>query len=85
MKMHAIDELRAFHAFLGGELSNGGADLSPEEAVDEWHDLHPDPEFLDEEAEAIQEALDDIANGDPGHPADEVIAELRARYCLPTE
>ena len=77
MKIHAIDELRAFHEFLGEKLKNGGAELSPEEAVDEWRDLHPDPEYLDEDAAAIQEALDDMANGDKGMPADEAIAELR--------
>jgi hypothetical protein len=30
------NELREFHDFLGRKLGNGGADLSPEEALDEW-------------------------------------------------
>jgi hypothetical protein len=34
-----IDELRDFHRFLGEKLGNGGAECSPEEALDEWRRL----------------------------------------------
>lgn len=83
MTPQATDELRDFHAFLGEKLKNGGADASPEEALDEWRALHPDPDLFEDDTAAIQEALDDMAAGDHGRPADEVIAELRAKYGLP--
>jgi Arc/MetJ-type ribon-helix-helix transcriptional regulator len=33
--------------------------------------------------EAIQKSIADFADGDPGRPAGEVFAELRARYNIP--
>lgn len=76
MSANSVNELNEFYVFLGDKLKNGGADLSPEEALDEWRELHPEPEF-DDATEAIQEALDDMDAGDRGRPAEEVIAELR--------
>ena len=48
--MHAASELREFHRFLSAKLENGGAELLPEEALDEWRQLHPElsEEALDE-------------------------------------
>ena len=83
MNPQATDELREFHAFLGEKLKNGSAYASPEEALDEWRALHPDPDLFADDSVAIQQALDDMAAGDRGRPADEVIAELRAKYGLP--
>lgn len=84
MKAQAIDELEAFQAFLTEKLKNGGPRPSPEEAVDEWRELHPE-EIDEEEVAAIQEALDDMAAGDRGRPADEVMAELRAKFGFPSK
>ena len=42
MPDHTIDELRAFHQFLGGKLHEESAQCSPEEALDEWRRQHPD-------------------------------------------
>jgi hypothetical protein len=80
-----INELRDFQQFLAEKLSNGGADLSPEEAVDEWRRLNPDPESFDKEVAAIQQALDDIANGDPGTPFEEFDREFRKRHNIPAK
>jgi antitoxin ParD1/3/4 len=41
------------------------------------------PTDEDDDLRAIQEALDDLEGGDPGRPAEEVFAELRARYNSP--
>ena len=38
------DDLRDFHHFLGEKLNADGAILSPEEALDEWRRLHPEPQ-----------------------------------------
>jgi len=78
------DELRAFHRFVGEKLKNGGAGLSPEEALEEWREQHPEVEFEDD-TQAIQAALDDMANGDVGRPYEEVMAEIRAKYGLPPQ
>jgi hypothetical protein len=79
----ANEELRGFHQFLGEKLKNGGAHLSPEEALDEWRDQHPEGVEFEDDTEAIEEALEDMANGDTGRPFDEVMAEIRAELNLP--
>ena len=43
------EELRAFHRFLTEKLDTDGTDLSPEEALDEWRQLHPQSQALDED------------------------------------
>ncbi len=82
MSPQTASDLQGFHKFLGEKLRNGGGHLSPEEALDEWRQVHPDLEFLDEETAAIQEAIDDMENGDQGRDVDEVLAELRKKYGL---
>jgi len=80
-----VDEPHDFHQFLGEKLTNGGADVSPEEALDEWRRLRPDSQGLADEVAAIQEALDDMANGDAGIPFDEFDREFRRRHNLPAK
>jgi hypothetical protein len=72
-------ELHDFYRFLGEKLKNGGVLLSPELALAEWRDQHPQGVEFEDDSEAIQEALDDMANGDRGVPADEFLAALRRR------
>ena len=84
MNASQTTELHEFYRFLTTKLSNGGADLSPEEAVDEWRELHPEPEIDEKEVAAIQEAIDDMVAGDRGRPADEVIADLRKLLGMPS-
>ena len=79
------NELRDFHDFLGRKLSHGGADLSPEEALDEWRGTHPESQALADEAAAIREALQDMANGDVGVPFEKFDREFRARHNLPAK
>ncbi len=76
-------ELDEFHKFLGHHLRNGGARLSPEEALDEWRRLHPDHDANDEDVAAIREALDDLANGDQGMLFEDFDREFRKRHGLP--
>jgi hypothetical protein len=84
MPTEMTDELRAFHRFLSEKLSNDGIDLSPEEALDEWRRLHPQAQASDEDAGAIQEALDDVGNGDRGIPFDEFDRDFRKQHNVPT-
>jgi hypothetical protein len=83
MPAEVLEELRAFHRFLTDKLSASGIDLSPEEALDEWRRLHPQPEVLDEEVAAIREALDDRANGDRGIPFEQFDRDFRNRHNFP--
>ena len=39
----------------------------------------------DEELRAIEEALDDVENGDQGIPLDEAFASLRAKFNIPAD
>ena len=78
-------ELREFHNFLADKLSNGGADLSPEEALDEWRQLHPEEQATSEDLAAIQEALDDMAKGERGIPFEEFDRDFRKRHNLPVK
>src|SRR5439155_26265117 len=79
------NELRDFHEFLGEKLSNSGVSLSPEEALDEWREQHPESQELTDDVAAIKEALDDMANGDAGMPFDDFDREFRRRHQLPAK
>jgi hypothetical protein len=41
------------------------------------------PADAEDTVAALQEALDDMANGERGRSADELIAEIRSQYGLP--
>jgi hypothetical protein len=83
MKSEATSELREFHTFLNEKLRNGGAHLSPEEALAEWRKDHPDLEDTEDDLTAIKEALDAVANGDKGVPLDEFDREFRRTNNIP--
>jgi hypothetical protein len=82
MNVQHLDDLRDFHQFVGDKVNNGGASLSPEEVLDEWRMLHPDPESIAEDVAAIQEAIDDMENGEKGIPFEEFDRSFRARHNL---
>ena len=81
---HVIDELRTFHAFVAQKLDNGGATLTPEEALDQWRMSHPDPEDFENSVAAVRKALSDMAAGDQGRPVVGFVADLRIRHKLPS-
>jgi hypothetical protein len=83
MNTPSTNDLRGFHQFVGDKVNNGGASMSPEEVLDEWRTLHPDPESVADDVTAIQEAIDDIENGEMGIPFEEFDRAFRARHDLP--
>lgn len=83
MRHESTNELLLFRDFIDKRLNNGSSDLSPEEALDIWRETHPEADEAEDTVTAIQEALDDMANGDRGRSADELIAEIRSQYRLP--
>lgn len=83
MPAEMIEELHDFQRFLADKLRGDSVDLSPEEALDEWRRLHPQTQAVDEDLAAIQEALDDVANGDRGILFAQFDSEFRKRHNLP--
>lgn len=77
-------ELTSFHRFISEQLSVGGGDVSPEEALDLWRAQYPDTSASDDDGSAVQEALTDMENGDHGTPLDEFDREFRGRHRLGT-
>jgi len=78
-----LEELREFHRFLSEKVGANAADLSPEEALDEWRRQNPPTDALDEDTAAVREALDDLAKGDRGMPFDEFDRDCCQRHNLP--
>ncbi len=85
MSTQSINELQEFYRFIADKLSNGGGDLSPEDALDEWRNVHPDPLEFEDDVTAIQQALDDVANGDKGMPFEDFDREFRKQHNLPVQ
>lgn len=86
--MNTTTELQYFRDFLNEKLANGGAELTPEEALDEWRELHPDPDELEDEEDdltAIKAALDDLDRGEKAMPFEEFDREMRRKYNIPPE
>ena len=77
------DDLKAFHHFVGEQIANGGASLTPADALDLWETLHPSDTERTATVEALKEALGDMRTGDIGIPASDFFAELRSKYHLP--
>jgi hypothetical protein len=81
--MNAPTELAAFRDFLSEKLSNGGADLSPEEALAEWREAHSDPFELEDDLTAIKAALQELADGERGTSFEEFDREIRREFNFP--
>jgi hypothetical protein len=78
------DDLKAFHDFVGEQLANGGAALTPAETLELWEIQHPSDEEQAATVEALREALEDMRAGDTGIPVREFLAGLRRKYHLST-
>lgn len=83
MNAQPRDDLLHFHRFVTDKVANGEDALTPEEALDEWRAMHPAPDTREADVAAIQEAIDDIENGDNGVPFAEFDRAFRARRQLP--
>ncbi len=76
-------ELEEFHAYVGERLRTAKERLSPEEVLDEWLLLHPDPQVHEENVKAIKAAIRDMEAGDRGVPFEEFDQEFRQRHNIP--
>ena len=79
----AIDDLRAFHEFVGRKLAEGGSDSpSPQDCLDLWLIENRSPEEETETLEAICEGFADLAAGRT-RPAEDVMRDLCRKHNLP--
>jgi hypothetical protein len=77
------NDLRAFKHFIDEKLSGGN--LTVDEVLSLWDIETQPPTERQETVQALQEALDDMRNGDTGVPAREFLAEVRRKYDLPEQ
>jgi hypothetical protein len=76
------DDLHAFRAFIDAHLANGGASLTPAEALDLWEIQNPIDEEREETLAAIRQGLKDAGEGRV-RPFEEVDREFRQKHGLP--
>lgn len=78
MSVIVADELDLFHQFLSDKLKTATTRSSPEQVLDEWRSLHPDPG----EVEAIRESLTAMHAGDRGISLEDFDREFRQKNGL---
>ncbi len=78
MSAIVADELDSFHQFLSDKLKTETTRSSPEQVLDEWRSLHPDPN----EFEAIRESLVAMHAGDRGISLEDFDREFRQKNGL---
>ena len=76
-------DLQQFHTYVGQQLGNGSANLSPEECLELWRVDHPRSDDFEQSLAAVNESLAELARGKRGRPASEHIEELRKKHQLP--
>jgi hypothetical protein len=85
MKTQSTHDLSKFHRYIGDKINRGETSMSPEQVLDEWLTLQPDYAAAETDRTAIQEAIDDMANGDLGIPFEEFDEAFRLRHELPSK
>ena len=81
MATERANDLNAFKGFIDEELSNGGADMTLDEALARREYEDQTDEERAATVEAIREGLADMHAGRT-RPAGEVVAELRRKFRL---
>jgi hypothetical protein len=83
MAVERANDLRAFRDFADAKLSNGGVELTLDEAIALWDIENASDDERAATVEAVKEALADMRAGDKGVPARDFLAEMRRKYQLP--
>ena len=81
MAIERANDLRAFRDFADSKLSNGGASLSLEDALDLWECENAPEEEREETLKAIRRGLDDMHAGRT-RPFEEFDRDFRERHDL---
>jgi predicted metal-dependent enzyme (double-stranded beta helix superfamily) len=80
MSLDSSSELSSFYAFVGGELQHPSELRTPEECLEIWRTLHPQSEEVAASAMATKAALVDMAAGDTGRAAHDIVAAARKKF-----
>jgi hypothetical protein len=83
MATERANDLRAFRDFANAKLSNGGAEVTLDEALGLWEIENASEDERAATVHAVSEALADMRAGDTGVPARDFLAEIRRKYNLP--
>ena len=83
MGIERVNDLRAFKGFIEDKLSNGGADLTLDEALVHWEVENQTDEEREDTLRAIGEGLSDIEAG-RSRPFEEFDREFRSKHGLPS-
>ena len=81
----STQELQSFQQYAAARIQNGAVMLELDDLLDEWKHQNPDPKQLQEDVLAVKAALQAMASGDTGRPAEEVVREIRTKYKLAKE
>jgi hypothetical protein len=76
------EDLQAFRAFIDEQLADGGATLTPIEALDLWEIQNPTDEEREDNLNAIRQGLKDADEGRV-KPFEEFDREFRRKHGLP--
>jgi hypothetical protein len=76
------EDLRAFRTFIDEQLADGGAALTPGQALDLWEIQNPTDQEREETLAAIRQGLEDADEGRI-RPFEEFDMEFRRRHGLP--
>jgi predicted transcriptional regulator len=82
MAADRANDLQAFRTFIDEKVSNGGSNLTLEEALVHWEIENQSEEEREETLEAIRRGFADIEAGRV-RPAREALEELRKKHNLP--
>jgi predicted transcriptional regulator len=82
MRTDRREDLQAFRAFIDEQLANGGATLTPTEALGLWEIQNPTDDEREETLAAIRQGLKDADEGRV-RPLEEFDREFRQKQGLP--
>jgi len=83
MNAATANDLTAFYHFMGQKVQSPQPHASTQEVPDEWQAIRDLPLLTEDDLDAIEKALEDLANGDEASPLEQFDRELRERHGLP--
>lgn len=78
MATNVSSELERFYSFIAEKLANGGCQLSPEEALNEWRAENPCAGLVASILD-LEQAIEEADRGE-GIPLDKVIEQIRETH-----
>jgi hypothetical protein len=82
MATERANDLRAFRAYIDEQLTNGGAEMTLDEALIHWEAEHQTDSEKEDTLRAIEQGFSDITAGKT-RPFEDFDREFRAKHGLP--